>query len=56
MKAAAAHLATAALAFALGRGDGFAFVGVVCAAMFGGLLVLIVMGTDLAVRVSRRPR
>lgn len=53
VKLVCSHLAVAALFFALGKGDGNQFVAAVTGAMFGFIVCLIVVASELAIRVSR---
>ena len=57
MKRAALSLGSLSLGFILGRGDAaFAFLGVITAAATGFLIALILIATNLALRVSRAQR
>lgn len=56
MKPAALLLAGVAIGHATARGDWFPLLGTLSAAIFGGLVVLIVLATDVAVRVAGRAR
>lgn len=56
MKAAALLVSGVALGWAMRTGGADAWVAVTCAAGFGFLLCLILLGAELALRISRAQR